>query len=174
MYDEKKKNVEASDSHIYLIIELVYSVSDERIAMTRNHAISLPQHPPGPPSITQPSDSTDTAFGAPKTPPTLRHQLSTINFPPSTSHRLLTATTLPPSIAFRFITHSAIYRVFTKLKATFHLGLEPTHTAPFQPGDQRVNHHSTLSPRKFRLFGFELNRRVISDLTTRNIFSEIT
>ena len=101
-------------------------------------------------------------------------QLSAINFPPSTRHRLLTATTLPPSIAFRFITHSAIYRVFTKLKATVHLGLEPTHTAPFQPGDQRVNHHSTLSPRKFRLFGFELNRRVISDLTTRNIFSKIT
>ena len=164
----KKKNLEASDSHIYLIIGLAYSVSDERIAMTRNHAISLPQHPPGPPSITQPSDSTDTAFGAPKTPPTLRHQLSPSTF------RLLTATTLPLSISFRFITHSAIYRVFTKLKATFHLGLEPTHTAPFQPDDQRVNHHSTLSPRKFRLFGFELNRRVISDLTTRNIFSEIT
>ena len=58
MYDEKKKNVEASDSHIYLIIGLAYSVSDERIAMTRNHAISLPQHPPGPPSITQPSTQT--------------------------------------------------------------------------------------------------------------------
>ena len=123
--------------------------------------------PRGPPSITQPPDATDTAFSAPKT-----RQLSAKS-PPSTRHRLLTATTLPPSISFRFITHSAIYRVFTKLKATFHLGLEPTHTAPFQPGDQRVNHHSTLSPRKFCLFGFELNRRAISDLTTRNIFSKI-
>ena len=67
-----------------------YSVSDER------SAISLPLHPPGPPSITQPSDATDTAFSSClKTPPTLRNspQLSA---------------TLPPSISFRYITTSTL------------------------------------------------------------------
>ena len=57
---------------------------------------SLPLHPPGPPSITQPSDATDTAFSScSKTPPTLRNspQLSA---------------TLPPSISFRYITTSAL------------------------------------------------------------------
>ena len=143
----KKKNVEASDSHIYLIIGLAYSVSDERIAMTRNHAISLPQHPPGTTKHHATARRYRYSVQRSKDSPTLR-QVSAKS-PPSTRHRLLTATTLPPSISFRFITHSAIYRVFTKLKATFHLGLEPTHTAPFQPGDQRVNHHSTLSPLNF-------------------------
>ena len=45
-----------------------YSISDERSAMTRNCAISLPQHPPGPPSITQTSDATDTMFSVSKVP----------------------------------------------------------------------------------------------------------
>ena len=40
------------------------------IFATRNHAISLPRHPTGPPKITQPSDATDTAFSTSKTPPT--------------------------------------------------------------------------------------------------------
>ena len=83
--------------------------------MTRNHAISLPQHPPGHPgplSSTQASDATDTAFSTPKT-----LQLSTINFPPSALHHLLTATTLPSSTSFHFITASAIYRVFYEAKS---------------------------------------------------------
>ena len=43
-------------SYPFLIFGPAYSVSDERSAMTRNYAISLPRHPPGPPSITQPSE----------------------------------------------------------------------------------------------------------------------
>ena len=81
MYDEKKKNVEASDSHIYLIIGLAYSVSDERIAMTRNHAISLPQHPPGDHQASRNRQTLQIQRSAlqrlANSPPSLRHQLAT-------------------------------------------------------------------------------------------------
>ena len=76
----KKKNVGACDSRICLVIGPAYSVSDERSAMTRNYAISLPQHSPGSPSITQ-----RTAVSALQSP---------INSPPQILRRQLTATAL--------------------------------------------------------------------------------
>ena len=90
MRNYKKKNLEIKKKmleHVILVsvIGPAYSVSDERSAMTRNYAISLPQHPPGPPSITQPSNATDTAVSALQNP---------INSPPQILRRQLTATAL--------------------------------------------------------------------------------
>ena len=58
--------------------------------MTRNYAISLPQHPPGPPSITQPSTQTQRSADF-KAPPTIIQLPQTFR---QTLHRQLTVTTL--------------------------------------------------------------------------------
>ena len=143
------KNVEAADSRIhYLTSGRLTQFLMRGIFATRNYAISLPRHPPGPLSITQPSDATDTAFStrfkdSANTPPA--------HCPADSPVRQLNVTTLPPPISFRLNTSSAIYDVSTQLKATFHLGLEPTLTDTFWPSDQRANHSATLTPRKFRL-----------------------
>ena len=91
----KKKNVEASDSHIYLIIGLAYSVSDERIAMTRNHAISLPQHPPGTTKHHATARRYRYSVQRSKDSPTLR-QVSAINSPPPFDRHNTTALYLIP------------------------------------------------------------------------------
>ena len=123
--------------------------------MTRNYAISLPQHPPGPPSITQPSNSTDTAVSALQNP---------INSPPQILRRQLTATALRHTSAIILPNyHQRPLSFFlTKLKATFHLGLEPTLLAKLPPSDQRANHSATLTPRKFRLLDFYLHSTSVS------------
>ena len=146
------------------------------IFATRNYAISLPRHPPGPPRITQPSDATDTAFSAPKLPPTLR-QLAIANWPPPTD-RHNTGTTSP--LHYRPLSHSAQSLPApstwhsTKLKATFYLATTLATSIP--PSDQRANHSATLTPRKFYL----LNLRRFGWSTTftvqmiRKLFSYIT
>ena len=118
--------------------------------MTRNYTISLPQHSPGSPSITQ-----RTAVSA---------LLSPINSPPQILRRQLTATALrhtsaiiPPNYHQRPLSF-----FLTKLKATFHLGLEPTLIAKLPPSDQRANHSATLTPRKFRLLDFYLHSTSVS------------
>ena len=84
-----------------------------------------------------------------KAPSTLRHKFSAANWPP-----LLSATLVP---SFRPITTSALCLFLTKLKATFHLGLEPTLIAKLPPSDQRANHSATLTPRQFRLLDFYIS-----------------
>ena len=150
--------------------------------MTRNHAISLPRHPPGPPRIAQPSDSTDTAFSALKNPPTLRqHSANCLDAHLGAPKQASTAATLSTTLAppFRYLTTGALCQPFNEAKSYVYTWVSNPYTPPHSC---QVTDGLTTRPRwhlenftfciwyLFSVVLMALTRNIVSYLTQPSFF----